>query len=85
MEAELPDIELLETNKERDLTTTEPNIEPPVRVFTPLSIPPLSPTPTEPEIINNENRKCLNNEYYKWFTQPTERREVEKPNAIGKL
>ena len=85
LEAELPDIDVYEKAQGRDLVTPE-IIEQPPRIPTPLSIQPLSLAGSEPESERpNEEKKKLRDEYYRWFSQPTETREVEKPNATGKL
>ena len=85
LEAELPNIEIYSNPEERDLVTPEPDKQPP-RIPTPIEIEPLAPLKTEyEERETNEEKKQLNNEYYRWFSQTTETREVEKPNANGKL
>ena len=48
-------------------------------------LPPLVYAPDTEVEKTNEERKKLNDDYYRWFSQPTETREVEKPNANGKL
>ena len=85
LEAELPNIEIYSNPEERDLVTPEPDKQPP-RIPTPIEIEPLAPLEAEyEERDTNEEKIQLNNEYYRWFSQPTETREVENPNANGKL
>ena len=86
LEEKLPDIEIFENPGERDLVTLEPNEQPP-RIPTPEEmqiLPPLVYAPDTEVEKTNEERKKLNDDYYRWFSQPTETREVEKPNANGK-
>ncbi|XP_043474040.1 uncharacterized protein LOC122506110 [Leptopilina heterotoma] len=106
LESELPDIEISDTQLERELNTpipviqNTPNRESVANEFTDVQVidtyqlsSDWGETQTNTDNISQnsnvppitEEDQQLYKDYYKWFTNRTETREVEKPNANGKL
>ena len=94
LETELPDVEIIDAPQERDLNTPEPPDEdliktpvayPKSPIFIPIEtvidIPIQEPSSMPEKPFDNQ----LYQEYYQWFKERTPTREVEKPNANGKL